>query len=559
LYEDLRWAKLIYDEGPDIGGPYGPYRQSERLPIYDEHVNRLLKENKAYRCFCTPKQIDELNAAKTRALEAGQHHDELRSSNPCFHISAEESEERASKGEAYAVIYKPSLTPLQVDDIVYTNFRNARAESEFIIRKRDGFPTYHLANVVDDHLMKITHVIRGAEWLISTPRHVDLYRAFGWEPPQFAHVGLLVDKNRQKLSKRHDAVHLAWYKQMNIAPEALHNFAALLGWAPKNRMEKTDFMTLDDLVNNFHLKFTKGDVMVNLHKLEYLKEKHNVHLISQEPRDEAQVQDYIVKPLEKALSRFPRRPESDYKAAAISPIPKMALRAKAAYDQERGTITDLGYFLEATRFTTLHLWKPTQFAADYRWLLWRPPTPVLKESLHRLAETYSYQGLTISEVFYDRTEVMLLVRDILKSIPEEKWNVDFLSQAIKGLNSRVKRDKALPKENIYTPLQWALIAGENGPAVWEQMVFLGPEETLTRLHRSLKVARHFRPLKEAEEAGNTGAMGSVESEEGNATAAPQGKKLDLNAQDTVSTVVANREKLVTRRVQGNEGESSIPR
>lgn len=467
-------------------------------------MNRLLKEGKAYRCFCTPKQIDELNAAKTKALEAGHHHDDLKSSNPCFHISAEESEERASKGEKYAVIYKPSPTPLQVDDIVYTKFRNARPESEFIIRKRDGFPTYHLANVVDDHLMKITHVIRGAEWLISTPRHVDLYRAFGWEPPQFAHVGLLVDKNRQKLSKRHDAVHLAWYKQRNIAPEALHNFAALLGWAPKARKEKTDFMTLDDMVNNFHLRFTKGDVMVNLHKLEYLKEKHNVHLISQEPRDEAQVKEYIVRPLETALNGFPMESNSDSTAAVLPLTPEMALQTKAAYDQETGTITDLAYFLEAARFTTLHLWNPTQFVARYRWLLWQPPKSALEDSLRRLVKMDSYEGLTIGEEFLNRIEVVMFIRDIMKSIPEEKWNVDFLSQAIKDMNIKVKRDKASPKENIYSPLQWALIASENGPAVWEQMVFLGREETLIRLDHALEVTKYFETAREGEDIEGLG-------------------------------------------------------
>jgi glutamyl-tRNA synthetase len=324
-------------------------------------------------------------------------------------------------------------------------------------------------------------------------------------------------------------------------------------------MEKTDFMTLDDMVNNFHLKFTKGDAMVNLPKLEYLKEKHNAHLISQEPRDEAQIQNYIVKPLEKALCRFPTGSKSDSTADALSSTPKMAIRSKAAYEQATGTITDMAYFLEATRFTTLHLWKPTQFTANYRWLLWRPPRSVLEDSLQRLVETNSYEGLTIGEVFYNRTEVMMLICDIMESIPEENWNVDFTGQAIKGLNTRVKRDKAVPKENIYTPLQWALIASENGPAVWEQMVFLGREETLTRLRRALKVTRNFKPARTGEDTEDTRAMESQGYEEANDAAVPQPEKLDLNPQDTVSTAVSKWDELVKQRRRAKEGENDIAR
>lgn len=221
----MKWAGLTWDEGPDVGGPFGPYRQSERLSLYDEHSDRLIEEGKAYRCFCPP---DELAAHKL----AHRDHNSPPPPNPCIHISAEESSERAAKGESHCVVFKASPEPTEIQDIVYGSFKRKLPESDFILRKTDGFPTYHFANVVDDHAMKITHVIRGAEWLVSTPKHVELYKALQWEPPAFAHVGLLVDPQRQKLSKRALGADLSSYKQERIIPSALLNFVALLGWSP---------------------------------------------------------------------------------------------------------------------------------------------------------------------------------------------------------------------------------------------------------------------------------------------------------------------------------------
>jgi len=235
----LRWAGLTWDEGPDVGGPYGPYKQSERLSLYDEHTERLVEEGKAYRCFCPP---DELAAHKL----AHKDHNSPPPPNPCIHISADESAERAAKGERHCVVFRASPEPTEIQDLVYGSFKRKLPENDFILRKTDGFPTYHFANVVDDHAMKITHVIRGAEWLVSTPKHVELYKALQWEPPAFAHVGLLVDPKRQKLSKRALGADLSSYRQGNIIPAALLNFAALLGWSPG--AVEDEVLTLEDMI-----------------------------------------------------------------------------------------------------------------------------------------------------------------------------------------------------------------------------------------------------------------------------------------------------------------------
>lgn len=225
------------------------------MPLYDEQSDRLIEAGKAYRCFCPP---DELAAHRL----AHHDHNSPPPPNPCIHLSAEESSERADNGETHAVIFKCSPEPTEIQDLVYGAFKRKLPEADFILRKRDGFPTYHFANVVDDHAMRITHVVRGAEWLVSTPKHVELYKALEWEPPAFAHVGLLVDPKRQKLSKRNLGMDLSFYKNDHILPSALLNFAALLGWSPG--MVQDEVLTLEDMVEKVSYPCVASLVAISL-------------------------------------------------------------------------------------------------------------------------------------------------------------------------------------------------------------------------------------------------------------------------------------------------------
>lgn len=224
LLEDLTWAGLKWDEGPDCGGPHGPYRQSERLEIYNEHIHQLLDKDHAYRCFCTSEQLE---AQKRELHEAGQ---PTIYPGTCRSVDKAESAERAAKGEAHVVRFRSDkFGRPKTRDAIYGPFQKKDGEEDFILIKSDGFPTYHFANVVDDHLMKITHVIRGEEWLISTPKHVALYEAFGWEAPTFAHLGLLVNEDGSKLSKRNDSVSISHYKSGDVFPMSLLAWLSNLG------------------------------------------------------------------------------------------------------------------------------------------------------------------------------------------------------------------------------------------------------------------------------------------------------------------------------------------
>ncbi|OCK78976.1 Glutamyl/glutaminyl-tRNA synthetase, partial [Lepidopterella palustris CBS 459.81] len=274
LYDDLHWAGLEWDEGPGVGGGCGPYRQSERSELYQEHADMLLVSGHAYRCFCSTQRLNQL-AEQRSNLGLPTDYDRA-----CASILKEESDDRAANGEPYVVRLRvPDVYP-QFTDLVYGKIgkiakpgrRGDNTYEDPILLKSDGLPTYHLANVVDDHHMRITHVIRGTEWLIATPKHLAMYEAFGWKQPEFAHVGLLVDERGNKLSKRNFDTDIASFRdKMDIFPEALVNFVALLGWS---HGEKSDIMEMKELIEKFTMRFTKGNTTVTLGKLSFLQNRH---------------------------------------------------------------------------------------------------------------------------------------------------------------------------------------------------------------------------------------------------------------------------------------------
>ena len=268
LISTLRWAGIDYDEGPDKGGEYGPYLQSERLDIYKEHADLLIKNKKAYYCFCSSERLTSL-----REIQQKQNLQSMYDKH-CLGLSEEEIKHNLSEGLPYVI-------RLNVEPGKKIKFNDhIREEVEFssdvvddqVLIKTDKYPTYHLANVVDDHLMKITHVIRGEEWLSSTPKHVILYEAFGWETPVFAHLPLLLNADRSKLSKRQGDVAVEDYKNKGYLKEALVNFVALLGWTAGDDREYYD---IDELISKFSLdRVNKSGAVFNIQKLNWLNEEH---------------------------------------------------------------------------------------------------------------------------------------------------------------------------------------------------------------------------------------------------------------------------------------------
>jgi glutamyl-tRNA synthetase len=275
----LRWIGLDWDEGPDKGGPFGPYRQSERAEIYKKHAQMLIDRGTAYRCFCTSERLAELRKQQMAEKKNLGYDGFCRE-----HVSKEESDRRAAAGEPFVIRLK---MPREGETVFRDRLRgeikfaNAGIDDQVLL-KSDGFPTYHLANVVDDHLMGITHVIRAEEWISSTPKHVVLYQAFGWQAPEFVHMPLLRNKDKSKISKRKNPVSLDYYRDAGILPEALRNFLALMGWSIAPDREK---FSLQEMIEHFDLdRVSTGEPVFDLVKLidmngQYIRELSEDELV----------------------------------------------------------------------------------------------------------------------------------------------------------------------------------------------------------------------------------------------------------------------------------------
>lgn len=268
LISDLHWLGLDWDEGPDVGGAYAPYRQSDRLDLYREHAERLVNEGKAYLCFCTE---DELQKERDKALAESR---QPIYSGKCRVIDPEESKRRRAAGEACAIRLRIPEHPIRFHDIVHgdVEFSN-EVVSDPIILRSNGMPVYNYVVVIDDALMKITHVIRGDDHLSNTPKQVALYEALGWPVPEFAHLSTILGADRERLSKRHGATSIANFRDMGVLPEALVNYLALLGWAPSGGTR--EIFSLPELVKEFSLeRITPSAAVFDMEKLYWLNRQY---------------------------------------------------------------------------------------------------------------------------------------------------------------------------------------------------------------------------------------------------------------------------------------------
>jgi len=264
LIGDLKWLGLDWDEGPDVRGDYAPYRQSDRLAIYREHAERLLREHKAYLCFCTEEQL------QLERERASAEHRQPVYSGTCRNIDAAEAARRRAAAEGCAIRLRIPEHPIRFHDIVHgdVEFSN-EVVSDPIILRSSGMPVYNYVVVIDDALMKITHVIRGDDHLSNTPKQVALYEALGWPVPQFAHLSTILGGDRERLSKRHGATSIANFREMGVLPEALVNYLALLGWAPPGGTR--EIFSLPELVKEFSLeRVTPSPAVFDMEKLYWL-------------------------------------------------------------------------------------------------------------------------------------------------------------------------------------------------------------------------------------------------------------------------------------------------
>src|ERR1700736_988156 len=278
LIADLKWLGLDWDEGPDLGGPYAPYRQSERLDSYREHADRLVDQGKAYLCFCTEEELQ-----KERERAQAEHRQPIYSGK-CRSIDGAEASQRRTSGEACAIRLRIPEHPIRFHDVVHgdVEFSN-EVVSDPIILRSSGMPVYNYVVVIDDALMKITHVIRGDDHLSNTPKQVALYEALGWPVPEFAHLSTILGSDRERLSKRHGATSIANFRDMGVLAEALVNYLVLLGWAPPGG--EREIFSREQLVKEFSLqRVTPSPAVFDMEKLYWLNRKYLVEAMKRSPQ-----------------------------------------------------------------------------------------------------------------------------------------------------------------------------------------------------------------------------------------------------------------------------------
>lgn len=423
LIKTLNWVGLSYDEGPDSGGNFGPYMQSQRLDIYKKYADQLVKNGKAYYCFCTPERLQEL-----REEQQKQKLPQAKYDKHCLSYTQDEINQKIKSGVPSVVrLNVPENQKVIFDDVIRerVEFDTSNIDDQVLI-KSDGFPTYHLANVVDDHLMKITHVIRGEEWLSSTPKHILLYDFFNWEKPVFAHLPLLLNPDRSKLSKRQGDVAVEDYQSKGYLKEGLLNFVALLGW---NAGDDKEFYFLDELIEKFSLeRVNKAGAVFDLQKLNWLNAEH---LRTKTNYELLQLLKHEIQ-----KSKFKSQNYSDeYLLKVIE-----AMKERVSFVHE--FISNAPYFFEA----------PDTYEEEILKKRWNQDSPVL---LKELAEIYSR----------------------LNNPEKEDYE--------KGLKS-ITESKQVGVGKIIHPLRLAVSGMGNGPGVYDILCIIGKEETINRINKAIE-------------------------------------------------------------------------
>lgn len=419
VYRGLRWLGLEWDEGPDIGGAYGPYRQSERLAIYRHYIDELLASGKAYECYCTADELDAERQAQQQAQgQAGY-------SGKCCNLSAEDKVQLQAEGRTPTVRLKVAGGIVGFTDLVRGWIeQDSSLMGDFIILKSSGIPVYNFATVIDDHLMEMTHVTRGAEHIANTFNQLLIYEALGWTAPHFAHFSIMLNEDRSKMSKRKGATFIGQYAEMGYLPEAMLNFLAFLGWSPGGTDE--EIYTLEQLQEQFSLeRCTASNAVFDIKKLDWINAKW-IRLLS--PED-----------LASRLVPFLR------KADLV------------------GTDVDMGYLTEVAKLVQERLPRLDEAPATCATFLQEPAVPI--DELR--------QVLGVNDAAVCTSAVI----PVLQSID---WDEISIEQAIRSVQEQLGWTTKL----YFMFLRLAVTGSKVSPPLFSSMAVLGKQEVLSRLSRT---------------------------------------------------------------------------
>lgn len=429
LVEILNWAGIYFDEGPHKKGKYGPYVQSQRLEIYQKHINDLLDKGGAYRCFCSSERLDKMREEQREKKEAPRY------DRKCRDLSEEEIKKKLENKENFVIRQAlPKEGRVVVKDTLRGDIEfDTKDLDDHVLVKSNGVPTYQFASIVDDCLMKISHVVRGEEWISSFPKNVLLYQAFGWEAPEFIHLPLILNKEGGKLSKRHNDVAVENYRDAGYLPEALINFVALLGWHPK---EDEEIINLEEIIKKFEIKDLKiSPAVFDTEKLDYF----NGYYIRQMDLEDLtqKCKPYLEEFISK--SSDPSKKTDDY------------LKKVVSLGQERlkkiADIEDLSHFFFVE-----------DLDYDENLLVWKK--------------------LSLEEVRNNLEEII----KVLEKIDENDWKTETLEEKIIAYI----KEKEVKVGDYLWPMRVALTGEQKSPGPFEVAWVLGKKISLERIKKAIK-------------------------------------------------------------------------
>jgi len=463
IIKTLEWMGLDYDEGPNLDmsdrGENGPYIQSKRTDIYTKYAQILIESGHAYKCFCSKERLDELRENQTKNKQATMY------DRKCLELSESEIKAKLEAGEKYVVRHKMPYTTIKFKDLIRgTVMFDGKNVDDQVLIKSDGYPTYHLANVVDDHLMEITHVLRAEDWLPSTPKHIALYEAFGWTAPEFGHLPLLLNEDKKKLSKRKGDVSASSYIENGYLKEAILNFVAFLGWNPGQGEEK-EIYTLEELVQLFDIaKVHKAGAVFDLGKLDWYNWKWMKKIYGEKI-------ETLSKNIDSSVEKT-----TDKKGATIYVYKNPQDNEKFLEEKGKILLESCKSKISEDKLANPNIFK---FLVSNEEKILRSPNETEKQiSFYFSLPDYQKDLLTHEKMgvdFNQAKQSLLIGKEELEKL--DNWTLNDISDTL---------SKAVEKNNLKTgqlfwPIRAALSGQEFSPGVFETSWALGKTETINRI------------------------------------------------------------------------------
>lgn len=422
----LRWLGMDWDESVDLGGDYGPYRQMERLPLYRPYIDLLLADKKIYHCYCTEEELEQERAAQEARGEMPRY------SGKCRHLTEEQAEKYRAEGRKPTLRFRvPENEVIRFEDEVRGTVEfETNGIGDFIIVRPDGIPMYNFAVVLDDHLMNITHVIRGEEHLSNTPRQIMLYRALGWEPPSFAHLALILNQDRKKMSKRDESIiqFIEQYRDLGYLPEAVVNFITLLGWSPGGEEE---IFSMEQLIEQFILdRISKSPAVFDMDKLNWM----NNHYFKK--ADKERIVELTLPHLQKA-GKLPETLNDSEKEWASQLI--------GLYQEQ------MRYAAEIVELSDLFFREHLEYEGEAKELLAEEHVPV-----------------------------------VLAGFAEQVRNAEeFSPDSVKAMLKQVQKETGYKGKQLFMSIRVALTGQMHGPDLNQTIYLIGRDKVLDRLQKLL--------------------------------------------------------------------------